>query len=222
MTLTLLSTITQVLVEDIVPVTTNPIIWMIISALIILLILRYVWFPCLSLQALDATIKDVGNLLKEYEQSIRSHCLSDMMDYNHHKQSFKDYEDQLLRIKGIAHKRFDEDYKAATWKKYISFSRAAIISASYKKLWVLREDIEATLQVLTEDIIPIASSPTLWMIMSLLVLALILRYVWLPYLSLQTLDATIKDVGKLLEGYEQNIQSQCLSDTIDYDQHKRS
>jgi hypothetical protein len=80
----------------------------------------------------------------------------------------------------------------------------------------------ATAQVLTEDIIPIASSPTLWMIMSTLILSLILRYVWFPCLSLQTLDATIKDVGKLLEGYEQNIRSQCLSDAIDYDQHKRS
>lgn len=49
-------------------------------------------------------------------------------------------------IKGIAHKRSDEDYKAATWKKYLSFSRAAIISASYKKLWALREDIEVCLK----------------------------------------------------------------------------
>ncbi|KIK59204.1 hypothetical protein GYMLUDRAFT_245621 [Collybiopsis luxurians FD-317 M1] len=77
-------------------------------------------------------------------------------------------------------------------------------------------------QILTEDIIPMASSPIVWMILSALATSVILHYVWFPCLSLQKLDTTIKNVGSLLEGYGQNIQSQCLSDTIDYGQHKRS
>ncbi|KIK59199.1 hypothetical protein GYMLUDRAFT_245616 [Collybiopsis luxurians FD-317 M1] len=34
------------------------------------------------------------------------------------------------------------DYKAAAWKKYLSFNRALIISSSYRKLWELKQNIE--------------------------------------------------------------------------------
>jgi hypothetical protein len=48
-------------------------------------------------------------------------------------------------IKGFAHKRFDEDYKVATWRKYFSFSRAAMLSSPYKKLLELKKEIEVHL-----------------------------------------------------------------------------
>ncbi|KIK59202.1 hypothetical protein GYMLUDRAFT_262253 [Collybiopsis luxurians FD-317 M1] len=151
MTATFSHATTQVLTEDIIPMASSPTLWMIMSALILSLILRYVWFPCLSLQTLDATIKDVGKLLEGYEQNIRSQCLSDAIDYDQHKRSFKNFEGQLLRIKRVAHKRSDEDYKAATWRKYFSFSRAAMLSSSYKKLLRLKTDIEHSNVLILND-----------------------------------------------------------------------
>ncbi|KIK59207.1 hypothetical protein GYMLUDRAFT_245625 [Collybiopsis luxurians FD-317 M1] len=143
--------IAQILTEDIIQMASSSIVWMTTTALVTLVILRYVWFPCLSLQKLHTTIRDVGNLLEGYEQNIRSQCLSDTIDYDQHKRSFKDFEDQLLRIKRVAHKRSDKDYKAACWKKYFSFSRAAIISSSYKRLLELKTDIEHSNVLILDD-----------------------------------------------------------------------
>ncbi|KIK59203.1 hypothetical protein GYMLUDRAFT_245620 [Collybiopsis luxurians FD-317 M1] len=142
MTTTFFQAAAQVFTEDIIPLASSPILWMIMSVLFLSLILRFVWFPCLSLQTLDATIKDVVSLLEGYKQNIRSQCLSDAIDHDQHKRSFKDFKGRLLRIKRVAHKRSDDDYKIATWKKYISFSRAAMLSSSYKKLLELQTDIE--------------------------------------------------------------------------------
>ncbi|KIK59206.1 hypothetical protein GYMLUDRAFT_245624 [Collybiopsis luxurians FD-317 M1] len=142
MALTLSKLAVQILTENIIPVVLGPILWMIMPALVLSLILHYTWFPCLSLQTLDAKIKDVVSLLEGYEQNIRSQCLSDAIDYDQHKRLYKNFEGRLLRIKRVAHKRSDQDYKVATWKKYISFSRAAMLSSSYKKLLKLKTDVE--------------------------------------------------------------------------------
>ncbi|KIK64692.1 hypothetical protein GYMLUDRAFT_240656 [Collybiopsis luxurians FD-317 M1] len=132
----------QVFTEDTLPTVSNPILWMILLVFIILLILRCVWFSCLSSRKLNTTIKDVEKMLGGYQKNIRSHWLSDMIDCEQHKRLYKDYKDQLRRIQHVAHKRFVADYKIAKWRKYVSLSRALTLSSSYRSLRRLKEDIQ--------------------------------------------------------------------------------
>ncbi|KIK61072.1 hypothetical protein GYMLUDRAFT_261026 [Collybiopsis luxurians FD-317 M1] len=133
--------------------TSNVIFWITTSLLILLtMILRGVWLSCLSLQSLEGTIAETEDLLKKYEESICSHFLSDtIIDCDKHKICYNDYKERLLSIKLIAHNISDADYNVAAWRKYISFSRALIISWWYKKLCELKDDIKHSSILVIKD-----------------------------------------------------------------------
>ncbi|KAF5346622.1 hypothetical protein D9757_013565 [Collybiopsis confluens] len=82
--------------------------------------------------------------------------------------------------------------------------------------------LQMFIEVFTNDVLPLVSSPMLWMAASILLAVVIL---WALHarawcLSLHQLKITIKVTKELLKEYKENIVIHFLCDNVDCDEHK--
>ncbi|KAF9058795.1 hypothetical protein BDP27DRAFT_1372203 [Rhodocollybia butyracea] len=78
-------------------------------------------------------------------------------------------------------------------------------------------DVEILAEVLTQDILPKASRPILWILVFITVFMAILQRVLLSCVTLSSLRETVDAVDKLLKGHETGIHTMHTSITVSVD-----
>ncbi|KAE9400600.1 hypothetical protein BT96DRAFT_919437 [Gymnopus androsaceus JB14] len=136
----------QIIAQDIYPIASSPIAWTLtftISALIILL--RCIFFPCITLQGLKSTIQTVDQLLKEYHSDLFSSLPIRAVKIPN---KYTEYREHLLRIENSALdiSLGNRSARKMSWMKYLSikriFSRLHDVSSCYKKAYILQRKIK--------------------------------------------------------------------------------
>ncbi|KAF9061229.1 hypothetical protein BDP27DRAFT_1406783 [Rhodocollybia butyracea] len=165
------SKVTQNLLTTLLTSLPAPCLWILVSTVISMTILRYTLLPCLTLRGLEETIKAVDKMLQGHiglgiipsnvdSGAGSNFCFAPGLDYSEHllcsdqlgyldigdledSRRCMDYEERLCRIKDIAHDlRLQPPPPSLIRYLKVYITRICTISSAYKEVHKLRHEIK--------------------------------------------------------------------------------